>query len=231
MLPRFEQLQSTLGPYIGREVIVSRIRAVRKAASTISRGRLLETLILSLMFAVALLVRLLPLRFGYYLSEFDPYLQWRMSEYVVQNGFLAWFNWHDTLSWYPWGMTMAYGNLYGVAFTVAAVYMFLQAIGVNATVFDVTMLFPVVAGALTSLACYFLGKDLWGRGAGLLAALFMALNPSNISRTTLGFLRHEPLGILLMILTFLFFLRANQKTRSLEGLSHIRCLQDCRCSI
>jgi dolichyl-diphosphooligosaccharide--protein glycosyltransferase len=177
----------------------------------------LEVLVLSLVFVVALAVRLLPLRFGFYLSEFDPYLQWRMIEYVVNNGFLAWFSWHDTMSWYPWGMTMAYGNLYGVAFTVAAVYMFLQAIGVHTTVFEVTVLFPVVLGALTSIACYFLGKDLWGRGVGLLTALFMALNPSNISRTTLGFLRHEPLGILLMVLIFLFFLRANQKGRSMRG--------------
>jgi dolichyl-diphosphooligosaccharide--protein glycosyltransferase len=193
------------------------MRAIRKGASTISRGRLLEVLVLSLMFVVALAVRLLPLRFGFYLSEFDPYLQWRMSEYIVKNGFLAWFSWHDTMSWYPWGMTMAQGNLYGVAFAVAAVYEFLRAIGVNTTVFEVAVLFPVVAGALTSLASYFLGKDLWGRGAGLLAALFMALNPSNISRTTLGFLRHEPLGILLMILVFLFFLRANQKGRGMRG--------------
>jgi dolichyl-diphosphooligosaccharide--protein glycosyltransferase len=216
-LPRFKRLQSALGPYIGREVLASRMRAIRKGASTISRGRLLEILVLSLMFVVALAVRLLPLRFGFYLSEFDPYLQWRMSEYIVKNGFLAWFSWHDTMSWYPWGLTMATGNLYGVAFTVAAVYEFLRAIGVNTTVFEVAVLFPVVAGALTSLASYFLGKDLWGRGAGLLAALFMALNPSNISRTTLGFLRHEPLGILLMILVFLFFLRANQKGRGTKG--------------
>jgi dolichyl-diphosphooligosaccharide--protein glycosyltransferase len=168
-------------------------------------------------FIIALGVRLLPLRFGFYLSEFDPYLQWRMAEYIVKNGFLSWFSWHDTMSWYPWGMTMAQGNLYGAAFTVAAVYEFLRAIGVNTTVFQVAVLFPVVAGGLTSIASYFLGKDLWGRGAGLLAALFMALNPSNISRTTLGFLRHEPLGILLMILVFLFFLRANQKGRGAKG--------------
>jgi dolichyl-diphosphooligosaccharide--protein glycosyltransferase len=177
----------------------------------------LEVLVLSLVFVAALAVRLLPLRFGFYLSEFDPYLQWRMSQYVVNNGFLAWFSWHDTMSWYPWGMTMEYGNLYGVAFVAAAVYMFLQAIGVQATVFQVTVIFPVVGGALTCIACYFLGKDLWGRGVGLLTALFMALNPSNISRTTLGFLRHEPLGILLMVLIFLFFVRANQKGRSMRG--------------
>ncbi len=216
-MPPFKRLRSALGPYIGREVLASRMRAIRKAASGISRGSVLEAVVLSLVFVVALAVRLLPLRFGFYLSEFDPYLQWRMAEYVVKNGFLAWFSWHDTMSWYPWGMTMAYGNLYGVAFTVAAAYMFLQAIGVQTTVFEVTVLFPVVAGALTCIACYFLGKDLWGRGVGMLTALFMALNPSNISRTTLGFLRHEPLGILLMVLIFIFFLRASQKGRSLRG--------------
>ncbi len=213
-MPRLKGLRSALGPYIGRGVLAERVRAIRKAASGISRGRVLEIGVLSLVFVVALAVRLLPLRFGFYLSEFDPYLQWRMAEYIVKNGFVAWFSWHDTMSWYPWGMNMAQGNLYGVAFTVAAVYMFLHAIGVQATVFEVTVLFPVVAGALTSIACYFLGKDLWGRGAGLLTALFMALNPSNISRTTLGFLRHEPLGIFLMVLVFIFFLRANQKGRS-----------------
>lgn len=210
-------MRSTLGRYIGRDILAERIRAIRKAASGVSRGRLLEVLVLSLVFVVAIGVRLLPLRFGFYLSEFDPYLQWRMTEYIVKNGFLAWFSWHDALSWYPWGMNMAQGNLYGLAFTVAAVYMFLHAIGVQTTVFEVTVLFPVVAGALTSVVCYYLGKDLWGRGVGLLTALFMALNPSNISRTTLGFLRHEPLGILLMVLIFIFFLRANQKGRSLRG--------------
>ena len=197
--------------------MASRIRAIRKATSGIPRGGFLEILILSLVFVIALAVRLLPLRFGFYLSEFDPYLQWRMTDYVVKNGFLAWFNWHDVMSWYPWGMNMAQGNLYGVAFTAAAAYMFLHAIGVQATVFEVVVLFPIVGGALTSIACYFLGKDLWGRGAGLLTALFMALNPSNISRTTLGFLRHEALGILLMVLIFIFFLRANQKGRSPRG--------------
>lgn len=210
-------MRSALGPYLGREVFASRIRAIRKIASGIPRGGFLEILILSLVFVVAVAVRLLPLRFGFYLSEFDPYLQWRMTDYIVKNGFLAWFNWHDVMSWYPWGMNMAAGNLYGVAFTAAAAYMFLHAIGVQTTVFEVVVLFPIVGGALTSIACYFLGKDLWGRGAGLLTALFMALNPSNISRTTLGFLRHEALGILLMVLIFIFFLRANQKGRSPRG--------------
>jgi dolichyl-diphosphooligosaccharide--protein glycosyltransferase len=156
----------------------------------------------------------MPIRWGFYLNEFDPYLQWRMAQYVVDHGFLSWFNWHDTLSWYPYGADMNTWNLYGEAFVVAAITMALQAVGTNITAFDVAVVFPVVAGTLTCIAVYFLGKDIWGKGVGMFAALFLALNSSSIGRTQLGFLRHEPLGILLLILIFLFFRRAMAENSS-----------------
>jgi len=165
---------------------------------------------------IALAVRLMPIRWGYYLNEFDPYLQWRMAQYTVDHGFLAWFQWHDSMSWYPYGADMPTWNLYGEAFVVAAIVMLLHSLGVGVALFDVVMVFPVVAGTITVLIAYFLGKDFWGKGAGLLTALFLALNPSSIGRTQLGFLRHEPLGILLMLLIFLFFRRStvpNSSTR------------------
>jgi dolichyl-diphosphooligosaccharide--protein glycosyltransferase len=99
-------------------------------------------------------------------------------------------------------------NLYGEAFVVAAIVMVLRFMGVGVAVFDVAMFFPIVAGTITVLIAYFLGKDFWGKGAGMLTALFLALNPSSIGRTQLGFLRHEPLGILLMLLIYLFFRRS-----------------------
>jgi dolichyl-diphosphooligosaccharide--protein glycosyltransferase len=71
-------------------------------------------------------------------------------------------------------------------------------------------------GALTSIAMYFLGKDLAGRQTGLFAALFMAINPAYIQRSTLGFFDTENIGILTIVTTSLFFLRANDKMNSLE---------------
>ena len=168
----------------------------------------MEAIVLSLIAVIAISVRMMPLRWGWYLNEFDPYLQWRMAQYVVDHGFLAWFRWHDTMSWYPYGADMPTWNLYGEAFVVAAITMTLHALGVQARVFDVAMIFPVVAGTFTVLAVYVLGKDIWGRGVGMFTALFLALNPSSIGRTQLGFLRHEPLGILLMVMIFIFFRRA-----------------------
>ncbi len=202
------KLRGFLGKYINREALAGRVEGTRKALSSISRGTVIEAIALALIVIIAVTVRMMPIRWGFYLNEFDPYLQWRMAQYVVDHGFLAWFRWHDTMSWYPYGADMPTWNLYGEAFIVAAITMFLHSVGVNVNVFVVAVIFPVVAGTLTVLAAYFLGKDFWGKGAGLFTALFLALNPSSIGRTQLGFLRHEPLGILLMILIFLFFRRS-----------------------
>lgn len=210
------KLRSFLGKYINREALAARVEGTRKAISGISRGTVIEVIALALIGIIAVTVRMMPIRWGFYLNEFDPYLQWRMAQYIVDHGFLAWFRWHDTMSWYPYGADMPTWNLYGEAFVVAAITMFLHSVGVNVSVFVVAVIFPVVAGTLTVLAAYFLGKDFWGKGAGMFTALFLALNPSSIGRTQLGFLRHEPLGILLMILIFLFFRRStlpNYSTR------------------
>ena len=205
-----------MGKYVNREVLADRVDGIRKAASGVSRGTVLEYIALSLIVVIALAVRLMPIRWGYYINEFDPYLQWRMIQFTVDHGFLAWFQWHDSMSWYPYGADMPTWNLYGEAFVAAAIIIALRNIGVSVSPYDMVMVFPVVAGTITVLAVYYLGKDFWGKGAGLLTALFLALNPSSIGRTQLGFMRHEPLGILLMVLTFLFFTRstdANSSTR------------------
>ena len=205
-----------MGKYVNREVLADRVDGIRKAASGVSRGTVLEYIALSLIVVIALAVRLMPIRWGYYINEFDPNLQWRMIQFTVDHGFLAWFQWHDSMSWYPYGADMPTWNLYGEAFVAAAIIIALRNIGVSVSPYDMVMVFPVVAGTITVLAVYYLGKDFWGKGAGLLTALFLALNPSSIGRTQLGFMRHEPLGILLMVLTFLFFTRstdANSSTR------------------
>jgi dolichyl-diphosphooligosaccharide--protein glycosyltransferase len=208
------KLKHFLGKYVNREVLAERVQGTRKAFSEVSRGTIIEAIALGLIMIIAIAVRLMPIRWGFYLNEFDPYLQWRMAQYVVDHGFLAWFGWHDTLSWYPYGADMSTWNLYGTAFVVAAITMFLNAVGTNLSVFDVAVVFPVVAGTITVIAAYFLGRDIWGKGVGMFAALFMALSASSIGRTQLGFLRHEPLGILLIILIFLFFRRATLENSS-----------------
>jgi len=171
---------------------------------------------LSLILLLAAIVRLLPLRWGFFISEFDPYQQYRMAEYIVNNGFKAWFNWHDNMSWYPWGRDIPTTNYPGVSFTAALLYMFLQDLGVSITLYQLCVIFPVVMGVATCLAAYLLGRE-WGKSIGLLSALFLAFSTSHITRTSLGFFDDETIGIFTMLLFFMFYLKALSNSRSLRA--------------
>src|SRR6266702_842426 len=58
---------------LSRENISARFRAIRKTLGGIPRATVLHYSILSLTLGLAAIIRLLPLRWGAYISEFDPY--------------------------------------------------------------------------------------------------------------------------------------------------------------
>ncbi len=62
---------------------------------------------------------------------------------------------------------------------------------------------------------FYVGKDIGGTAVGLLAALFLALDPSVIQRSNLGWYETEAVGLLGLLLFIWAFLRANDTTRSL----------------
>jgi dolichyl-diphosphooligosaccharide--protein glycosyltransferase len=176
----------------------------------------LHFIALSLILFSAAILRLLPLRWGFFISEFDPYQQYRMAEYIVNNGFKAWFSWHDNMTWYPWGRDIPTTNYPGVAFTAALLYMFLQSLGVSITLYQLCVIFPVIMGVATCLAIYLLGRE-WSKGAALFSALLLAFSTSHITRTSLGFFDDETIGIFTMLLAFMFYLKASSSLRSVRG--------------
>ena len=202
-------------------------RALRRAGEAIKAGvdalrfevsheTLLRWTSLALTLVVAISIRLLPLRWGAYLSEFDPYWHYHVARYVSEHGFAAFFTWRDDMVWYPWGRDVAKTTFPGVAFTTAGLYMLLKALGVPIDLYTLCVYFPVFAAAVTCLALYFLGREIGGPKVGLLAAFLLAVNPSYIQRTSLGFCDDETVGLLLIVLFSLFLLRAIDEERS-EG--------------
>src|SRR6266581_1023196 len=204
-------------PLITREAIGARFRAVGRALRSIPRPTALHTTILVLVLAMAGIVRLLPLRWGAYISEFDPYFNLNDMRHITANGWLSWYSYTDPTAWFPFGRAPVTTSYPGTSFTGSLFYQFLQTIGINITVYQAAVYVPVVLGIFAVLVTYFFAKDMWGKSAGLFAALFAAFNSSLISRTDLGFFRNEGVGIPTMILAFLFFLRAIQPQRSLKS--------------
>ncbi len=192
--------------------------AVKSALSSLrfstSHESLLRGTVLALVAVIAAGIRLLPIRWGAYLSEFDPYWHYHVARHVVNHGFASFFTWHDDKVWYPWGRDVAKTTYPGVPFATAALYLFLRALGVPVTLYQVCVFFPVLMGTLTCLAMYYLGREVGGPKVGLLSAFLLAVSSAHIERTALGFCDDETIGIFCIVLYFTFLLRAIDEERS-----------------
>jgi dolichyl-diphosphooligosaccharide--protein glycosyltransferase len=176
--------------------------------SRLAGERTLEFTILGLVIILAIIFRVLRLKWGVYLDGFDPYFQYRVTQYVIDNGYSAWFTWNDTLSWWPMGREIAQSSFPATPFTAAAVYNVLRLFGVKATVLDVCIFFPVLMGTLTCIVMYFIGKDLGGKSVGLLTAFFLSVSEAHIARTFIGFFDNENIGLFSITLASLCFVRS-----------------------
>ena len=111
-----------------------------------------------MIFLIALAFRVMKGKYGAYMDAFDPLFQYRVTEYIVENGYSAWFTWHDTLSWYPFGRDIATSSYPGIPFTAAFVYQVLHFFGSNISVYNICLYFPAFMGAITCVAMYYLGR-------------------------------------------------------------------------
>ncbi len=209
--------------------IITAFESLGALRVTVSHTSLLHASLLLLILFLAFMVRILPMRWGYYLSEFDPHWQYRFTKHTVENGFFSWLSWRDPMSWYPWGRSAARTSFPGLPLTAAFFYSLAQMLGLSIPpmytpnplttdpVFNFCVIFPVIMGTLTCLVMYLLGRDIGGKEVGLFSALFLALNSSYISRTSLGFFDDETVGIFGILLFIFFFLRSIEPERSLKG--------------
>jgi len=214
---------------LSKERLRNSVTKLGKLRLEVSHGSMLVFSALLLILIIAFTIRLFPLRWEIdpaagsaqlHLSEFDPYFQYRFTEYILKNGFISWAwptQWVDTQRWYPAGINIAAGGLPGLPLTAAFLYSMISALGVNVSLMDFCAIEPAIMGMLASLVIYFLGKDIGGKSVGLFAALFLALSPSYIQRTQVGFFDDETIGILALLLFAFLFLRSIEGDRSLDS--------------
>ncbi len=202
---------------LSRKTLSARLRAINKAIRNIPKTTFLHYTTLTIILALAAIIRLLPLRWGAYISEFDPYFNYNDMRQIATNGWHYWYHYTDTNAWYPFGRAPVITSYPGTSFTGTLTYQFLNSLGIPISLYQSAVYSPVILGLLAVLVTYFFARDLWGKSAGLFAALFLAFNSSLISRTDLGFFRNEGVGIPTMVLAFLFYIRAIQPNRSLKA--------------
>jgi dolichyl-diphosphooligosaccharide--protein glycosyltransferase len=173
--------------------------------------------ILVLSFSASFLIRSQPANYGFELNEFDPFFNFRATEYIVENGFSEYFEWNDDKSWHPHGRDVSATSQVMLHSTAAITY---QIFGGNSSLYDFTILFPAVIGSLTVVVIFALVRLFAGTTAGLFASLLFAVSLPIIIRGSIGWFKSEPLGIFYGLLGLYLFLSAikseNKKIAALK---------------
>ena len=173
--------------------------------------------VLVLAFSVSFLIRSQPANYGFELNEFDPFFNFRATEYIVENGFSEYFEWHDDKSWYPVGRNVSATSQIMLHSTAAITY---QIFGGNFSLYDFTILFPAIIGSLTVVVIFALVRLFAGTTAGLFASLLFAVSLPILIRGSIGWFKSEPLGIFYGLLGLYLFLSAikseNKKVAALK---------------
>ena len=154
---------------------------------------LLIIAVLCLSFSIAFILRSYPIKYGASLNEFDPFFDFRATQYMVDHGIPAYFKWHDTMSWFPEGRNVAMTSQSGLHLTAAILY---KIFGFNTSLMNFVIWFPVVIGSASTVLIYLLLRSITGKNVpGLIASVFLAVSPAIIQRGNLGWFKSEPLGI------------------------------------
>ncbi len=196
------------------------LRGIFKTPTGLNKNTVLLQLSMVLIFIIALLLRILPyLNVGVLLKAYDPWFQFKNTNYIVKEGFDDWFRWYDEQTWYPYGFNMTKNAYPGIPWSAATLYFMMRFLGIPIDLMTLCFFFPALMGALSTIVMYFLTKELTGsKKAAVLSMFFFAIVPGYVQRTIAGFFDGESLGILLMLLTFYFFIRAYKRKSLLSSL-------------
>ena len=159
--------------------------------------------ILILSFSISYLIRAQPADFGFELMEFDPYFNYRATEYIVENGFLEYFEWNDDKTWYPDGRNVSATSQVMLHLTAATIFPIFQN---SMSLYDFTIFFPAVIGALTTIVMFGLVRLFAGTNAGLIASLLFAISFPIVLRGSIGWFKSEPLGLFYGLIGLYLFL-------------------------
>lgn len=158
-------------------------------------------ILLGLIFLFSLTIRgIIPyLTSGISLRGNDPYYNFRLVESVLYN--FPHRIYFDAYTFYPHGTPVPFAPLFD--YLLAAI-IWIVGLGSPYTILGEQTIktifawFPAFLGALCVVPVYLIGKFLWDRKAGLVAALVIAILPGQfLSRSILGFTDHHVMEVLL----------------------------------
>ena len=193
------------------------VSAMRLRLKDLRASKMMPLLIVLLVFLLALFLRAY---FAYDLSASngwlmsggsDSYYYQRLMDHAAQTGEHLYI---DPMLNYPDGARNPRPPLY--TFSVAAPAVLFQ--GAFSTLTDSLGFFFIMSsafwGALTVIPIYLIAKEIFGRRAGYVAALFLAIMPSHVERSVATLCDHDPFALFFIVLTVYFLMKAMKATET-----------------
>jgi dolichyl-diphosphooligosaccharide--protein glycosyltransferase len=171
---------------------------------TISPKRAASFLGVVIAFSLGLLFRLQMANYGYYLDEFDSYFHYVATATIVNDinsqglsGLLKFFSVVDYKFWYPLGYNFATTTYAGFYYSSALLYEFVnRVLGINISLYDYVVIQQAYIASFIAFPVYLIGRRIYNSSAGILAAMFAVITPGYLSRSDLGWYKHEPFSML-----------------------------------
>ena len=151
----------------------------------------------------------------------DSYYHMRLVENLLHNFFHV--NTFDPFTYYPRGTTIPWPPFFD--WLLAGVIWLVGFGSPSQHLVDVMgVYYPAVLGALTVIPVYFIGKELFNRWVGVIAAGLVAIMPSEfLSRSLLGYTDHHVGEVLFTCLAVLFLILAVKAARNKQLIfEHVR---------
>ncbi len=183
-----------------------------KLAELLSYFKVPRTLIcrigaLLIIYVVGLVLRLQPiLMYGANHRAYDPFIQYRATQILIEEGLLGMLSYYDFKYWYPFGSSTS--KLYIIVPLVGyIIYVILNALGFHVDLLMAITIAPAILGSFCIIAVYFIGREIKNDNVGLIAALVTAVAPGFLQRSIAGFYDNE-MSILFILLLLLFYIKA-----------------------
>ncbi|XP_050432666.1 dolichyl-diphosphooligosaccharide--protein glycosyltransferase subunit STT3A [Adelges cooleyi] len=148
------------------------------------------------------------LRFESVIHEFDPYFNYRTTQYLTEEGFYKFHNWFDDRAWYPLGRIIG-GTIYpGLMITSTVFFNLLQFLNVTIEIRNICVFLAPLFSSFTTIITFLLTKELKDTRAGLIAASMISIVPGYISRSVAGSYDNEAIAIFCMLLTYYAWIKS-----------------------
>ncbi len=166
---------------------------------------LLIIAILSISFSISMIIKSQPANYGFELNEFDPFFNYRATQYLLENGLDSYNSWHDDMSWHPYGRNVSETSQVMLHFTTA---LFYKIFGFGYSLYDFTIIFPVIFSSITAIVVFAIIRVIGGTTTGLIASLLFSISWPIAVRSFIGWFKSEPLGLFFGLLSLYFLLSA-----------------------